>query len=364
MGTIARALPIRSLRNWRKRLRFELSLSKFLQLRFNLFLLSVWPISFTKAYVWILSRLYFFFRPGLVSAVRNNVARGLRGRTPQEVDEIVRGVLKGMIRHYQEKMYNGFLAMPKFRKYLASNVIFDGYERVLTEALKEGRGVIIATAHYGALEFLPIYLAMRNYETVTLARFQSERLKNITIPRANGDGLDIVVPGNGTNVFREASKVLSENKIFVTQCDEAETWHEDAKSNIEFMGRKMHPDRMLDVLCRRTGAVLLFGVLERQQGGKYRLFLHRVDRSNSHAAGAKTLKLLESYIFRHPDQWYEWKKYHRFGTQVEPNERANSKSKDMASEEGSHQQRPLSLKGLVEAKQATRSNGPSRRLAG
>ena len=268
MGTIARALPVRSLRNWRKRLRFNLSLSKFLQLRFNLFLLSVWPISFTRAYVWMLSKLYFFFRPGLVAAVRSNVARGLTGRTPQEVDEIVDDVLKGMIRHYQEKMFNGFLAMPKFRKFLASNVIFDGYEQVLTDALQEGRGVVIATAHYGALEFLPIYLAMRKYETATLARFRSERLKNIIVPRANGDGLDIIVPGNGTNVFREASKILSENKIFVTQCDEAETWHKDSKSNVEFLGRNIHPDRMLDVLCKRTGAVLLFGVLEREGRNK------------------------------------------------------------------------------------------------
>jgi KDO2-lipid IV(A) lauroyltransferase len=316
MGTLVRALPIRSLRNWQKRLGLSISLSQFLQLRFNLFLLSVWPISFTKAYVWALSKLYFFFKPGLVSAIRNNVSRAMRALTPWEVEAIVRGALKGMIRHYQEKMFNGFLRMPKFREFLGSNVIFDGHEQILRDALDEGRGVIIASAHYGALEFLPIYLAMRKYPAVTLARFKSEKLKEVIIPRAKGDGLDIVVPGNGTNVFREASKVLGQNKIFVTQCDEVSAWHEDVGSSVDFLGRKIHPDRMLDVLCRRTGAVLLFGVLHREGRKKYRLFLHRLDTSNGEGAGAKTLKLLEGYIYRHPEQWYEWKKYHRFGVPI------------------------------------------------
>jgi len=316
MGSFVQALPASSLRNWRKRLRFRFSLdlSKFLQLKFNLFLLSVWPVWCTRAYIWTLARLYFFFRPGYVETIRHNVARVLNGRSPDEVDKVVRDVLRGVIRHYQEKMFNGFLAMPKFRKLLSSNVVFDGYERVLQDALKEGRGVIIASGHYGGLEFLPIYLAVRKYQTVTLAKFKTEKLKNIIVPRANGDGLDIVVPDNGTNVFREASKALSENKIFVTQCDEVDAWHADRNSIMEFLGREIHPDRMLNVLCKRTGAVLLFGVLQRESKGKYRLLLHRVpDQPNGEPSSVRALKLLENYIYQNPEQWYEWKKYHKFG---------------------------------------------------
>ena len=226
--------------------------------------------------MWMLARLYFFFRPGQVDAIRSNLARGLNGHSAREIRKLARGVVRGMIRHYQEKMLNGFYAMPKFREYLVSNVTFDGHERVLQDALKEGRGVIIATGHYGALELLPIYLAVRKYSTVTLARFKTERLKNIIVPRANGDGLDIIVPGNGTNVFREATRALGKNKIFVTQCDEIDAWHVDPSCTMDFLGRKIHPDRMLNVLIRRTGAVLLFGVLLREGKNDFRLLLHRV----------------------------------------------------------------------------------------
>ena len=240
MTSIAQALPLASLNKLRRKFRLNISLSKFLQFRFNLFLMSHSPIWVTKAYIWMLARLYFLCRPGQVKRIRKNIAKAMRDRTPSEVDKITEGVIKGIIQHYQEKMLNGFLPMPKFRKFLVSRVVFDGYERVLQDAIKEGRGVIIASAHYGALELLPIYLAVRKYGTVTLAKFSTEKLKDIIVPRANGDGLEIIVPGNGTNVFREATKVLSENKIFVTQCDETDEWHGDSKESMEFLGRRLN----------------------------------------------------------------------------------------------------------------------------
>jgi len=312
MSTLIHVLPLDFLGGWRRKLRLKLSLSKFLQLRFNVYLMSIWPMSFTKAYIWILARLYFMCKPGEVNTVQENVARALKDRKPSEINKIARGVCRGMIQHYQEKMFNGFLAMPKFRKFLHSRVSFEGYELVLQDALKEDRGVIIATGHYGALEFLPSYLAVRKYPTVSVAKFTTERLKKIMIPRANGDGLDIIVPGDVANVMHEATKVLSQNKIFITQCDETDEWRVDRNHTMEFLGKKIHPDRMLNVLCKRTGAVLLFGLLHREGKDRYRLFLHRVPDEGDAPISVRTLELLERYICKSPDQWYEWKKYHRF----------------------------------------------------
>jgi len=265
-----------------------------------------------KAYIWMLVRLYFVIRRGQVKGIRNNIARAMRDRTPTEVNKITRGVVKGMIQHYQEKMVNGFLAVPEVRKLLISNVTFDGYDRILQDALKQERGVIIATGHYGAVEFLPVYLAMKKYPTVAVAKFTTGRLKEVAVSRANRVGLDVIVPGNGTNVLHEASKVLSQNKIFVIQCDETDEWHRDRNATMEFLGRMVHPDKMLKVLCNRTRAVLLFGVLQREGGNGYKLLLHRVPCEGDVPINIGTLKLLESYIYQHPDQWYEWKKYHRF----------------------------------------------------
>ena len=235
----------------------------------------------------------------------------MKDRVPSEINKIARGVLRGMVCHYQEKMFNGFLPMPKFRKFLLSRVCFDEYEHVLQDALKDGRGVIIATGHYGALEFLPLYLGVKKYTTAIVAKFTTERLKNITIPRAKEDGVHIIVPGD-VNVLGEASRALRQNKVFIIQCDETEAWHADRNHTMEFLGRKTHPDRMLTVLCKRTKAVLLLGLLHREGKNRYKLFLHRVPEEGDMPISVRTLKLLEEYIYRYPDQWYEWKKYDRF----------------------------------------------------
>ena len=310
--TIVEVLSLNSFRKLRHRLGARVSLSGLFQLRFNLFLMSIFPVSVSKGYIWLLARLYFLCRRGQVKKIRRNLSRAMNDRTPSEIKRITRGVVRGIIQHYQEKMFNGFLAMPKFREFLISNVVFDGYEVVLQDALKEGRGVIIATGHYGALEFLPIYLAVRKYATVTVAKFTTERLQDIIVPRANGDGLHIVIPGNGTNVFLEASKVLRQNKIFVTQCDETDAWHRDAGATMQFLGERIHPDKMLKLLCRRTGAVLLLGLLQRESKNGYKLVLQRVPCEGNEPVNVRTLKLLESHIYENPEQWYEWKKFGRF----------------------------------------------------
>ena len=272
----------------------------------------MWPGWFSKTYIWMLARLYFICSRKQVKIIRNNIAKAMTDRTPSETKEITRGVLRGVIQHYQEKMINGFLSIPSVKELLISNVGLDGHERVLENALEEGRGVIIATGHYGAMEFLPPYLAFKKYPAVVIAKFSSERLQRISVSRANSQGLGIIVPGNGTNVFREAVKVLSQNKILVTQCDETDEWHSDRHTSMEFLGKMIHPDRMLRVLCKKTGAVLLFGVLLRQGEGQYKLVLHRMPDAGDSQVNVRTLKLLEKYIYEHPEQWYEWKKYHKY----------------------------------------------------
>jgi len=301
-------------RFWGQGLKAKLSLSKFLQLRFNLILMSVLPMWCTRGYIWILVRLYFFCHPGQIKTIRKNIAIALRDRTPSEVKKITRGVIKGTIHHYQEKMANGFLNNSGLKKFLISNVTFDGYEKVLQEALNEGRGVIIASGHYGAIEFLPRYLALRKYPASTLVKFTTEKLREIMVPRGEKDGLIVVVADDETNVFGEASKLLAEKKIFVTQCDETEAWHADRSQTMEFLGKTVHPDRMLEVLRKRTGAVMLFGVLHREGKRKYQLILHRVPGEGSVPVNIRTLKLLEKYVFEYPEQWYEWKKYHKIAS--------------------------------------------------
>ena len=122
-------------------------------------------------------------------------------------------------------------------------------------------------------------------------------------------GVGLIIPCRVRNVLREAARVLRENQILVTQCDEIDEWRPDPNQTMEFLGKKTHPDRMLKVLCKKSGAVLLLGLLERNGKEKYNLVLRRVPEKDTILSNVRTLKLLERRIYRHPEQWYEWKKY-------------------------------------------------------
>jgi lauroyl/myristoyl acyltransferase len=233
----------------------------------------------------------------------------MKHRTPSEIDRIARGVRSGMVEHYQEKIFAVLSDVTRLKHYLMSGIPLNGQKRVIEDALKEGRGVIIATGHYGAVEFLPPYLAIKGYPTTALVKFTTKSLEEIAVRQATELGLGLIIPCHVRNILHEAAKVLSQNKILLTQCDEIDEWRPDPNRTMEFLGKKTHPDRMLKVLCKKTGAVLLLGLLERDGKGKYNLVLHRVPEEGEIPSNVRTLKLLETYIYRHPEQWYEWKKY-------------------------------------------------------
>jgi lauroyl/myristoyl acyltransferase len=196
-----------------------------------------------------------------------------------------------------------------------STIPLNGQKRLLDDALREERGVIIATGHYGAVEFLPPYLAVKGYPTTALVKFTTKRLEDMAVRQAKKLGLDLIIPRYVRNVLRKATKALSQNRIFVTQCDEIDEWRPDRNRTMEFLGKKTHPDRMLKALCKRTGAVLLLGLLERDGEGKYNLVLERVPEEDRLPSNVRTLKLLEKHIYQHPEQWYEWKKYDHIACQ-------------------------------------------------
>ncbi len=313
MTTLTKYLQTHLLIGLSKKVKQKISLSKFLQLRFNLAFISCLPGCLIKGYVWLLAKLYFFIKPELTIAVKKHIPTVMKAYDKKQVKQLSNKVIKGLIKHYQEKMINGFLKKNRLREYLFKNISFDKAEILLKEALKEERGVIIATGHYGALEFLPIFLAMKGYPTSVVAKFSSERLKKIIMSRAEEDGLEIIVPGDVNNVLRAASNALQQNHIYISSSDEADEWRRDKRNTMEFLGQTLHPDKTLKVLSKRTGAVQLVGLLRRKGSNSYEFILERIP-DESDEKNIAILKTLEKYIYRYPDQWYEWNEYDKFAS--------------------------------------------------
>ena len=118
-------------------------------------------------------------------------------------------------------------------------------------------------------------------------------------------------------MLKAAVKELKEKRIIVTQCDEIEEWRPSQRDRISFLGEPTGLDRTINVIQRRTGAEVVFGVLHRYSLENYKLIMYGYDEmihilGGSFAAasvGETVLKFLERYIYAHPEQWYQWKHY-------------------------------------------------------
>ena len=121
---------------------------------------------------------------------------------------------------------------------------------------------------------------------------------------------------NAGNVVKSAMKELRENRILVTQCDEIEEWRPSSKKRMSFLGRVTFVDRTINIIQKRAGAEIVFGIIHRYSLSKYELIIYAyedmlqlLDRSSTSSVGETVLKFLEGYIYANPEQWYQWKKY-------------------------------------------------------
>ncbi len=101
----------------------------------------------------------------------------------------------------------------------------------------------------------------------------------------------------------------------MTQCDEFDEWR-PSENNTTFLGHVTGLDRTINILIKRAGAEVVFGLLHRHSLDQYSLVLYSheqmvklIPSMQLKTSGEMVLKMLEQFIFRYPEQWYQWKKY-------------------------------------------------------
>jgi lauroyl/myristoyl acyltransferase len=94
-----------------------------------------------------------------------------------------------------------------------------------------------------------------------------------------------------------------------------EEWRPSSKQFISFLGRRTGLDRTINALHKRTGAEVVFALIHRHSLNKYSFIAHPVNTGvqSNHSVGSELLKILEQYILRYPEQWYQWKNYFLIG---------------------------------------------------
>jgi Kdo2-lipid IVA lauroyltransferase/acyltransferase len=291
--------------------KFSLSLSRFLQMRLNSFLFRFLPFSISRAYLLTLGKLYFLLNWGERTLIRKTIQHVFRRRLPAPIlKHKIRAAFKGILDHYHEKLFVGYSHFPRLLDFLRSQVKFAGAEQ-LQDALDDGKGVILVTGHYGAVELLPGALALNGYPTSMICRFQTTRLRESMGRRAEAVGLHLIDADEG-NIILAAMKALKQGRILITECDEFDEWRPDPKRQSDFLHCRLDSDRTLELLQKRSGAQIITALMKREGHQEYTCNLTAVSNGAFPAyqpISERCLSVLETAVEQDPEQWYQWKKF-------------------------------------------------------
>jgi KDO2-lipid IV(A) lauroyltransferase len=292
--------------------KISLSLSKFCQARVNVMIFRCLPFQISRFYLRLIGRFYFFLKWKEKALICRSIRYVLEGNhRAGEVKPVTKKTFRGIIDHYHEKLFVAYSNFKRLLRFLDKRIHLQG-EDALKEALATGKGVILVTGHFGAVEFLPGCLAVRGYPVSMICRFQTDRLRTSLKERADKVNLDLIDAANG-NVFLTAVKALREGRVLITECDEFDEWRpSEGRHRALFLNADLASDRTLDLLQKRSGARVVVALVQRKVRKRYTLKLDPVANGRGAEAapvGIQCLSVLQEAIYANPAQWYQWKKF-------------------------------------------------------
>ena len=178
-------------------------------------------------------------------------------------------------------------------------------ERVLQSFLKQKKGIVFITGHFGAWEILGQWVSKNVPLFVGVAQKQKNKgAHDFFINQRELAGTQHIIRGESIKLMY---KVLSNNGLLGLVSDQ------DAKKKgifVDFFGTPASTPRGAALFHINTKAPLLLGVCFKENFQKYHIHFKAIDTKNKNIEGItqEYTNLLETYIKQYPDQYF-W--FHR-----------------------------------------------------
>jgi len=177
----------------------------------------------------------------------------------------------------------------------------------LEQALAQGKGVILFSAHLGPFNYLAQWIAIKGYQLIIpVEPLQDKRILDLTVKLRNSMGVQFL-PLGGTAPMREIIKGLRNNHIVLITADRAVEGESVEKP---FFGEPARLPSGPVSLSQRTGAALVgasgWHTSHTRIVGKFvplTLELTKDERNDTDAVMNALIKRLEEYIKPHAGQW-------------------------------------------------------------
>lgn len=202
-------------------------------------------------------------------------------------------------------MINAYHPTPRLARYLSQQVEIRN-ETWLKQAAHEQKGILLVSGHFGAVEYLPLFLSLKGYASAMIMRFKTERLRQECAYRCRQFNVR-AIDADQPNAALKALQAIKQGHILITLCDEFTHWRPHRDRYIPVLGRRVRVDRTLDVLHRRNRPPACLGLVQRARNG-FALQIEPITDGNEPVRLAeRSWPILEGYIRHAPEQWYQWR---------------------------------------------------------
>ena len=265
-------------------------------------------------YVSILGSVYYFFRAKEKRKIIDSIQSAFaETKDSREIRTLIRDVFRGILHHYCEKLFNAYESVPNLKAFFDERIEAPSLYKI-DDALRQKKGILFVTGHFGGIEYIPIFLSLRGYPISVIIKCATDQLKDRLHARANELGIR-VIDADEENILGAVIRDLKANRVVFIECDEIEEWKPSKTEKIFFLGKRIGVDKTINLLQRRSGAQVVFGILHRVSLEKYsfiiKSYMDILEKGPGPVSsiGAGLLKVFEQYVWQHPDRWYQWKNF-------------------------------------------------------
>jgi KDO2-lipid IV(A) lauroyltransferase len=234
--------------------------------------------------------------------VLSNLRHAFPEKSGKEIVAIGKASTQNLFTAFFEIAYLDKLSPEKIKELIA----FPDAERI-TGLLRQGKGLIILTGHFGNWELAalatPVFVP--NSYTIIVQQ-QRNRYVDMFMRRMRSRfGSKLVVM---RNAFREGLKALTNNEIVALIADQSGP---ESGIYVDFFGRPASTHQGPAIFQVRSGAPMILVMLIRESGGKCRLEVEEIETGDLTGSNEEKIqivterhvKALERYVRRYPDHW-------------------------------------------------------------
>jgi len=237
--------------------------------------------------------------------LRDSIAQNMRHVLgPESDDAEMRKVARGVVRN-TAKNYFDLISIPHMTPEEIERQVTPHNEHHLADALANGKGVVLITAHFGSFDMAAQLLALRSVPTTILVEvLEPERLLDHVISLRRSKGLNVVPSKSGA--LEVMLQSLRKGEVVLLACDRDVTG--EAPKSLFFDEETRLPDIAVRIALR-TGAAVIPVFNLRRDNGQYDVYLEPPIEVSPNGNGAvaecmnQVIRAMEKYIKSCPEQW-------------------------------------------------------------